>query len=161
VVLRNGTYYSVSNKKLCDYLWSKNWTNALINMRTEKHTQSNFVGNLGITNSRITCIKLVSLCLAIPGHNNQYPKNITNNFSSSWEAYSYFLQRLRYRRIISRYLVTIGGLLVKLSCTYWKNKKETVKKVNIMDTIRIKCNVAKLLVTETVEVQSNVNACYR
>jgi hypothetical protein len=30
-----------------------------------------------------------------------------------------------------------------------------------MDTIRIKCNVAKLLVTETVEVQSNVNACYR
>jgi hypothetical protein len=25
---------SVSNKKLCD-LWSKNWTNALINMRTE------------------------------------------------------------------------------------------------------------------------------
>jgi hypothetical protein len=24
VVLRNGAYYSVSNKKLCDYLWSKN-----------------------------------------------------------------------------------------------------------------------------------------
>jgi hypothetical protein len=30
-----------------------------------------------------------------------------------------------------------------------------------MDTIRIKCNVAKLLVTETEEVKSNVNACYR
>jgi hypothetical protein len=25
-----------------------------------------------------------------------------------------------------------------------KSKKETVKKVNIMDTIRIKCNVAKI-----------------
>jgi hypothetical protein len=25
-------------------------------MRTEKHTESNFVGNLGITNSRITAL---------------------------------------------------------------------------------------------------------
>jgi hypothetical protein len=30
-----------------------------------------------------------------------------------------------------------------------------------MDTIRIKCNVAKITSYETVEVQSNVNACYR
>jgi hypothetical protein len=42
-------------------------------MRTEKHTQK-VILLVGITNSRITCIKLVSLCLAIPGHNNRYPK---------------------------------------------------------------------------------------
>jgi hypothetical protein len=39
-------------------------------------------------------------------------------------------------------LVTIGGLLVKLVHT--ESKKRDSKKSNIMDTIRIKCNVAKI-----------------
>jgi hypothetical protein len=50
-------------------------------MNRKTHTENNFVGNLGITNSRIT-IKLGFTLLAIPGHNNQYPKNITNNLHS-------------------------------------------------------------------------------
>jgi hypothetical protein len=46
VVLRNGTYYTFSNKNCYKVEW-KNWTNALINMRTEKHTQIIlFVGGL-------------------------------------------------------------------------------------------------------------------
>jgi hypothetical protein len=52
---------------------------------------------------------LVSLCLAIPGHNNRYPKNITNNFSSSWEAYSYF----------SRDYGTGGLIYITLFGYYW------------------------------------------
>jgi hypothetical protein len=65
----------------------------------------------------------------------------------------FFSQGLRYRRINLYHAIWI--LLVATSKTFLyilKKQKETVKKVN-MDTI--KCNVAKLLVTETLEVQSN------
>jgi hypothetical protein len=58
-------------------------------MRTEKtHTESNFVGNLGITNS--TALSWFHFAWQYLGITTGIPKNITNNFSSSWEAYSYF-----------------------------------------------------------------------
>jgi hypothetical protein len=38
-----------------------------------------------------------------------------------------------------------------LCFVHTEKQKRDSKKVNIMDTIRIKCNAAKLLVTETVE----------
>jgi uncharacterized membrane-anchored protein YitT (DUF2179 family) len=86
-------------------------------MRTEKHTQKVILlviwGLLTAVLLALSWFHFAWQYLGITG----IPKNITNNFSSSWEAYSYFLQRLRYRRI-NLYLVTIGGLLVKLSCTY-------------------------------------------
>jgi hypothetical protein len=52
----------------------------------------------GVTN--MYCIKLVSLCLANTLGIMAVSQRAPTILAQVWEAYSYFLQRLQYRRII-------------------------------------------------------------
>jgi hypothetical protein len=56
-------------------------------MRTEKHTESNFVGNLGLLTAVLLALSWFHFAWQYLGITTGIPKNITN---TSWEAYSYF-----------------------------------------------------------------------
>jgi hypothetical protein len=63
-------------------------------MRTEKHTQKVILLVIwGLLTAVLLALSWFHFAWQYLGITTGIPKNITNNFSSSWEAYSYFFSR--------------------------------------------------------------------